>query len=526
MRACLLPILPPSDPSAPPRRNGKHNHRPTESSNMPADLILGPAPRGAAIASGVTTDRSGKPIAVPGLSAAVMAKRGFGGKPGQVLVVPGSQTRIFVGLGEASSITTDRLRSAAAAVARAATHESSVLLDLLGVSKLDKRAVAQALVEGAIASTYTYSGKSQPGDVPRLASVVIDPAGSRAVKDGARVGLAIVEATCLVRDLVNLPPAQLTPREFADRSVAAAEAGGFGIEVWDEHRIAEERLGGLLGVAQGGLEPPRLVRFEYVPEGYSRGSGRSGGLKPGKSLPTLAVVGKGITFDSGGLSLKPADGMMTMKCDMAGAATTLGLFTTLATLQPQIRVIGYCCLTENLPGERATKPGDVHVARNGKSFEILNTDAEGRLVLADGLSLAVEEKPDAIIDLATLTGAIIIALGKEITGLFGNNEGFSSQVKEAAKRAGEPMWELPVWGAYRRHIDSDVADMKNIGLPGQAGSIAAALFLQEFVSGVPWVHLDIAGTAWADGPHDLGPRGGTAAGLRTLVELVRGFVRP
>jgi leucyl aminopeptidase len=215
-----------------------------------------------------------------------------------------------------------------------------------------------------------------------------------------------------------------------------------------------------------------------------------------------------------------------MKCDMAGAATTLGLFTVLSTLQPQVRVIGYCCLSENLPGERATKPGDVHVARNGKSFEILNTDAEGRLVLADGLSLAVEEKPDAIIDLATLTGAIIVALGKEITGLFANHPLFARQVKDASTRAGEPMWELPVYAPYRRHIDSDVADMKNIGSPGQAGSIAAALFLQEFVGKTPWVHLDIAGTAWSDGPHEFGPRGGTGAGLRTLVELVQTFTKP
>ncbi len=493
---------------------------------MSVELILGPAPRGAAVATGVTTDRTGKPAAVPGLTAAVMAKRGFSAKPGQVLVVPGSQTRIFVGLGDASSVDADRIRSAAAVATRAAVHENSVQLDLLGVSKLDKRAEAQAIVEGALAVTYTYSGKPVADGVSRLQSVVLDPVGSRAAKEGAGVGRRIAEATSMVRDLVNLPPANLTPRIFAERAVEAADGSGFAVEVWDEHRIADERLGGLLGVSQGGLEPPRLVRFEYVPQGYGVGGTRAGGLKSAKSLPSLAVVGKGITFDSGGLSLKPADAMMTMKCDMAGAATTLGLFTILAALQPSIRVVGYCCLTENLPGERATKPGDVHVARNGKSFEILNTDAEGRLVLADGLSLAVEDKPDAIIDLATLTGAIIVALGKEITGLFGNNESFSGQVKDAAKRAGEPVWELPVWAPYRRHIDSDVADMKNIGMPGQAGSIAAALFLQEFVAGVPWVHLDIAGTAWADAPHEFGPRGGTGAGLRTLVELVRGFSKP
>jgi leucyl aminopeptidase len=257
--------------------------------------------------------------------------------------------------------------------------------------------------------------------------------------------------------------------------------------------------------------------------------GKPGASKAAKgkpTIPTLAVVGKGITFDSGGLSLKTGEGMMTMKQDMAGAAATLALFTALTEVKPNCRVIGFAVLSENLPGERATKPGDVHRARNGKTFEILNTDAEGRLVLADGLSLAVEEKPDAVINLATLTGAIVIALGKEITGLFSNNDSFAGQVKEASKRAGEPMWELPVWANYRRHIDSEVADMKNIGAPGQAGSIAAALFLKEFVGTTPWVHLDIAGTAWADAQNDLGPKGGTGAGVRTLIELTKTFARP
>jgi leucyl aminopeptidase len=486
-------------------------------SRMPAELLLGPAPKGAAIAVGVTTDRAGQPASGVGVTLAVMAKRGFAGKPGQVLVVPGSQTRIYVGLGDAATVGADRLRSAAAAATRAAANESAVLLDLLNVSKVEKRAAAQAIVEGALGVTYSYSGKAST-EQNRLRQVVLDVGTSRAAKEGANAGLAIAESVAMIRDLVNLPPAQLTPKIFAEQAQAAGLTHGFSVDVWDEHRIAEEKLGGLLGVSQGGLEPPRLVRFEWVPAGVT---GRAA-----KSLPTLAVVGKGITFDSGGLSLKPAEGMMTMKCDMAGAATTLGLFTVLNTVQPQVRVIGYCCLSENLPGERATKPGDVHTARNGKTFEILNTDAEGRLVLADGLSLAVEDKPDAIVDLATLTGAIIVALGKEITGLFANSTSFAGQVRDAASRAGEPMWELPVYAPYRRHIDSDVADMKNIGLPGQAGSIAAALFLQEFVGKTPWAHLDIAGTAWSDGPHEYGPRGGTGASLRTLVELVANFTKP
>ncbi len=480
------------------------------------------ASRGAATVTPVFTDKTGAVIAPTGLSAAVMAKRGFLGKPGQTLVVPGPTTRIFVGLGDASSVTTDQLRGASGAACRAAWNESALSIDLLdGLKKVDKQAAAQAIVEGVMCSTYQYSGKPQPNRCA-LTEVSVGPVGVRAVREGIRLGTASGEAIVLARELVNLPAADLTPAKFADRAIALAVEKGFSIEVWDEDRCRTERLGGLLGVAQGGLEPPRLLRFEWSPTSV----GATATKKEKAALPLLAVVGKGITFDSGGLSLKTGEGMMTMKQDMAGAAATLALFTTLAELKPNCRVIGFACLSENLPGERATKPGDVHRARNGKTFEILNTDAEGRLVLADGLSLAVEEKPDAVINLATLTGAIVTALGKEITGLFSNHEGFTAQVKAASKLAGEPMWEMPVYAPYRKHIDSEVADMKNIGLPGQAGSIAAALFLKEFVGSTPWVHLDIAGTAWADSQSDLGPRGGTGAGVRTLMELAKAFSRP
>ncbi len=476
------------------------------------------APRGAATATAVLTDAKGAAIPPSGLTAATMSKRGFTAKVGQVLVVPGSSTRIYVGLGSGSSVTTDQLRTASAALARAAWNETSLSIDLLSaLPKVDKTAGAQAITEGVLGATYQFGGKPQSNKCA-LQEVTVGPVGSRLVKEGVRRGNVIGEAILLARELVNLPPADLTPVAFADRAVLLGQEKGFTVEVWDENRCREERLGGLLGVAQGGLEPPRLVRFEWNPPGAS---------KRGKSAPPLlAVVGKGITFDSGGLSLKPSTGMMTMKCDMAGAAATLSLFTTLAEIKPACRVIGYACLSENLPGERATKPGDVHTARNGKTFEILNTDAEGRLVLADGLSLAVEEKPDAIVDLATLTGAIIVALGNDVAGLFSNHDGFAGQVLAASKVAGEPMWQLPVWNNYRKHIDSDVADMKNIGTAGQAGSIIAALFLQEFVGTTPWVHLDIAGTAWTDSGNDLGPRGGTGAAVRTLVSLAENFSRP
>ncbi|MHB1925111.1 MAG: leucyl aminopeptidase family protein, partial [Acidimicrobiales bacterium] len=253
-------------------------------------------------------------------------------------------------------------------------------------------------------------------------------------------------------------------------------------------------------------QEPRMVRLEYQPAGRPRA--------------TVALVGKGITFDSGGLSLKSGEGMMTMKNDMAGAAVVLGTMSVLAELDVPVRVIGFMPMTENMPGGRAIKPGDVLRARNGKTMEVLNTDAEGRLVLADGLSLAAEEKPDAIIDLATLTGAVVVALGRKIAGLMGNDEALVARVQSAGAQAGERYWPLPLPAEYRRDIDSQVADMKNIGNAGQAGSIVAGLFLQEFVDDRPWAHLDIAGTAFGDTDQGYTSRGATGFGLRTLVELL------
>ena len=283
------------------------------------------------------------------------------------------------------------------------------------------------------------------------------------------------------------------------------------VEVWDEDRIAAERLGGLLGVARGSTQPPRLVRVEYRPPDPIEIDGR---------VPHLALVGKGITFDSGGLSLKTATGMETMKTDMGGAAAVLGAVDAAAALGARIRITAITPLTENMPGGSATKPGDVLTTRNGKTIEVLNTDAEGRLVLADGLTLAAEAEPDAIIDLATLTGAAVVALGKEIAGLLGNDDDLIAQVRAAGDRAGEPLWPLPLPDDYRSHIDSEVADMRNVGRPGQAGSIAAAMLLREFVGEVPWAHLDIAGPARSDENSRYLSQGGTGFGVRTLVALV------
>jgi leucyl aminopeptidase len=357
-------------------------------------------------------------------------------------------------------------------------------------------------------AAYRFTSYKSNGDRPRVETVTVIGAGQAALDRGARVA----EAVALARDLVNEPAGGLTPSRLAQLATEVAEREGLSITVLDEVAIENEGLGALRGVSLGSDEPPRLIELVYEPPGRARG--------------TVALVGKGITFDSGGLSLKTADGMMTMKTDMAGGAAVLATMSALPTLGVKTKVIGFIPTTENMPGGRAIKPGDVLKARNGKTIEVLNTDAEGRLILADGLSLAVEAKPDAIIDLATLTGAQVVALGRRIAGLMSTNDSLLEQVEEAADRAGEPVWELPLPDIYRKDIDSDVADIKNIGRPGQAGTLIAGLFLREFVADVPWVHMDIAGPARSDEDDTYLRKGATGFGVRTLLELLTGFSRP
>ena len=310
---------------------------------------------------------------------------------------------------------------------------------------------------------------------------------------------------------MNTPASDMTPSVLAEKATEIAEREGLALTVLDEVAIANEGLGGLVGVSRGSDQPPRLIELVYDPPG-ARGS--------------VAVVGKGITFDSGGLSLKTADGMETMKTDMSGAAAVIGAMSVLRTAGVQTKVIGFVPTTENMPGGRAIKPGDVLKIRNGKTVEVLNTDAEGRLILADGLSLAVEERPDAIIDLATLTGACVVALGMKMAGLMGNDEGWIGQVRGAADRAGESVWPLPLPEEYRKDLDSEIADLKNITGNRGGGALTAGLFLSEFAGEVPWAHLDIAGPARASGDDGYIAKGGTGFGVRTLVEVLSTFEKP
>jgi leucyl aminopeptidase len=344
--------------------------------------------------------------------------------------------------------------------------------------------------------------KSEPKPT-RLASLTLIEGTDEDLEEASR-GLIIAEAVELGRDLVNEPAMYKSPVTMAGVAQDVATATGMAIKVLDESEIEAERLGGLRGVSLGADNPPRLVELRYEGEGATK---------------TLALVGKGIVFDSGGLSLKPAAAMEEMKTDMSGAATVFGAMQAIARLGLAINVIGITPLTENMPGGSAMRPGDVLHTRNGKTIEVLNTDAEGRLVLADGLALAVETEPDLIVDVATLTGACMVALGKRIAGLMGTDDAVE-MVNAAAEQAGERVWHLPLPDDYRKQIDSDIADMKNTG-ERYGGALTAGLLLKEFAGDGPWAHLDIAGPARAGDTDGYIVKGGTGFGVRTLVELSR-----
>jgi leucyl aminopeptidase len=325
----------------------------------------------------------------------------------------------------------------------------------------------------------------------------------------------VAEAVGFARDLVNLPGGELTPSRFARLGAERAEAAGLEVEVLEDAAIAELGLGGLLAVNKGSVHPPRLLKLTYEPPARDA---EAPAPVPGDT-ETVALVGKGITFDSGGLSLKPAEAMEGMKMDMAGAAAVIAAMCALPALEAPVRVVSFTPMTDNMTGGDAQRPGDVYTARNGTTVEVLNTDAEGRLILGDALALAAEEEPAAIVDLATLTGACMVALGERIAGLLSNDDDLAERVGAAASVAGERVWRLPLPADYRKQLDSDVADLKNIGTR-YGGTLTAGLFLKEFVKDTPWVHLDIAGPAYAKEPDGVNPKGGTGFGVRTLVQLL------
>jgi len=371
---------------------------------------------------------------------------------------------------------------------------------------------AQAITEGAIAADFeTDKYKTERKNNKHIESLAIGgySDGEKAAGEkGTARGRIIGDAQNFARDLVNEPSNKLTPRVLAEKALAMATETGLEVEILDEKKIADLKMGALLSVAQGSVEPPRMIVITYTP------------ANPKPGAPVIGLVGKAVTFDTGGISIKPADGMEKMKYDMAGGATMIGIMRALAALKPNVKVICVVPSTENMPGGRAQKPGDIQTAMSGKTIEVLNTDAEGRLILADGVHYAKLLGATHLVDAATLTGAIVVALANVNVGVFGSDQAWTDKLLASAKAAGEKMWQLPMDDDYREFIKGSFADIQNIGSGKGGGSITGAWFIREFAGDTPWIHLDIAGTAWNDETKPWLAKGPTGVALRTLVHLV------
>ena len=421
-----------------------------------------------------------------------------------------SKLLMVVGMGPRDSIDTAAVRKAAGACARNALKDSTLAIAIPGDLGLDQALVAQTVTEGAGLGGYAYTRyRTKASELPSLEKISLLPgegAEEAAVRRGVKLGEQLVRATVLARDLVNTPPADKRPPALAQHVNDLLHDLGIKVTVMDEVDLEKGGFGGIVGVGRGSTQPPRLVELRYEPAG-AKGH--------------VVLVGRGITFDSGGLSLKTSDGMSTMKSDMAGAAAIVGAMSVLRELSVRVNVTGLLALAENMPSGTATRVSDVLTMRGGKTVEVMNTDAEGRLVLGDALAYGVEQNPDAIINVATLTGAQVVALGNDIAAIMGTDEALLDEVRAAATNAGEKVWPLPLPKEYAEHLKSEVADMKNIGRPMQAGTIIGGLFLKEFVGSTPWVHMDIAGPSFTtEGDAFLNAKGGTGFGVRTLLRFL------
>ena len=422
---------------------------------------------------------------------------------------------LLIGAGKREQFTSATLRKVAGAALRYLKSRSVKHFGFLVRENDATEESAQVIAEGALAADFESDKyKTEKKNGKSVDSVLV--AGySGAERAAGEAGLArgriIADAQNFTRDLVNEPSNKLTPRILAEKAEAMAREAGLAVEILDEKNIAELKMGALLSVAQGSVEPPRMMVVTYTPANS----------KPG--APVIGLVGKAVTFDTGGISIKPADGMEKMKYDMAGGATMLGVMRALAALKPNVKVVCVVPSTENMPGGHAQKPGDIQVAMSGKTIEVLNTDAEGRLILADGITYAKQLGATHLVDAATLTGAIVVALANINAGVFGSDQAFTDKLLASAKAAGEKMWQMPVDEEYREFIKGSVADIQNIGSGKGGGAITGAMFIKEFSGDTPWIHLDIAGTAWNDDAKPWLAKGPTGVALRTLIHLVMSY---
>ena len=447
----------------------------------------------------------------------------FTGRAGQSMLFPASDQVpasyiLVVGLGELSESSKQVARAACGLAVQTAQklNARTMALELIGEDHEAFRAQdnAQAMSEALLLASYsfdTYKKKQKRIELKSVVLIAEDGRDARKAQKGIETAQTIADGVTVARDLVNTPAQDMKPIRLAQAAeqIAKMSSGSVKVRVFNREQCEKKKMGSYLAVAQGSDAEPRFIHLSYKPQGRSK--------------KTIALVGKGVTFDSGGLSLKPGKGMETMKCDMAGAAAVLGTFATLARLKPSVEVHGIVAATENMPSGKAIRPGDVVRAMNGKSIEILNTDAEGRLTMADSLGYACKLSPDYVVDLATLTGAAVVALGEEISAVMSNDAVLANQIVSAGSESGETIWEMPLYAPYRKLMDSEVADIRNISITRYGGSLTAGLFLQDFIEeGQKWAHMDIAGPAFAERPIGtyLG-KGGTGFGVRTLTTWIQ-----
>ncbi|MGB0013524.1 MAG: leucyl aminopeptidase [Candidatus Sulfotelmatobacter sp.] len=490
-------------------------------------VVLDHAEKDASTKSQSASDKKEKPqlklatgdVAVQSAAADLLASGELTGKPfeSNLLHKPAglkAKRLLLISGGAAKKFTAYDLRRIAGAAVRTLKSRGLRSFAFIAPTDIPAEEAVRAIVEGALVGNFDpdyYRSDRKDQKIDTLTIIAGDKSNHAALEKAAQEAQIIGESQNFTRDLVNEPSNRMTPTILAERAKKMCQEVGLKCEVYGADKIKDLKMGAFWSVAQGSDEPPALIVMTYEPAGA-----------PAK--PVVGLVGKGITFDSGGISIKPADGMEKMKYDMAGGATMIGAMRAIALLKPKVKVIGIVCATENMPSGKAQKPGDVQIAMSGKSIEIINTDAEGRLVLADGLYYARQLGCTHLLDAATLTGAVVVALGYANVGAFANDDAIFERLQKANAEAGEKMWRLPLDDEYKEQIRSTIADIMNTG--GRwGGAINAAMFLKEFAEDTPWIHLDIAGTAWMEDQKPWIAKGPSGIALRSVVEFVKGFAK-